>query len=466
MQSSLEGSPGTWPEGEQKQQVATEAVLEPGDLTSQRGIEMDSYNDRRWRKKPRKDKTASTCTPPHPSATASLPSSTSTDKGAHGSLSSSNSRIGYMHPPTTKAQAAYASSTTSFPSYSETTQFHSSGSNVNLGRTLAGSRGPTSKATAAALMFQEHQQQQKQEQQTRRDINFANTRPQGPGHSMFSRSLGQQRIEASHHFLQQALLMEWLRLQRYNNYLAQQQLEQEEILRQRRGAVAASSPSVTPVGSLSLDLHTSTSETVPVPSTAASSNYSAINTTKMHVRIFPSTSTLTNAGQLTVPVHNELRQDGSTEHGQQLSLPHILLLPEDTQVLSSYQCLLRKHIEAFEATPDDVKKHSCRRSKGISVGQVGIRCRHCKGETAKGSAYFPSNLLGLYQSSQNMALYHINAQNGSICNDMPMNEREEFHTLMSCKSTVGGGKSYWANAGRSIGLVDTPNGIRFLRGTR
>jgi len=262
----------------------------------------------------------------------------------------------------------------------------------------------------------------------------------------------------------------------YNNYLVQQQqlppplplpLPPHQFLPGQQHGVVGHGATCT-ADSFSLQ----TSGAVPMSSTTAStfSASSTERTANLQQGIIPSTSTCTSpsitAGELTGIVANEAQQVEVTEptvglQAQQLSLPRVLLLPTDAQVLSTYQCLLRRHIEAFEATAEDVKSHSRGRSKAIAVGQVGIRCRHCKGATAKGSAYFPSSLLGLYQSAQNMALYHINAQDGSICKDMPINEREEFSTLMSCKSSVGGGKSYWASAGRSIGLVDTPNGILF-----
>jgi len=300
----------------------------------------------------------------------------------------------------------------------------------------------------------------------------ANSNPHDPGSGTFSHSLAEQRRGRPEDSLQHALFSEQLRLQMYNNYLVQQQLlpprplpPHQFLPGQQHGVVGHGA---TADDSFSLQ----TSGAVPMPSTTAST-YSASSTERtanLHVQqgIIPSTSTSpsTTAGKLTGIVANAAQQVDATEpavglQAQHLSLPRVLLLPTDAQVLSTYQCLLRRHIEAFEATAEDVKSHSRGRSKAIAVGQVGIRCRHCKGATAKGSAYFPSSLLGLYQSAQNMALYHINAQDGSICKDMPINEREEFSTLMSCKSSVGGGKSYWASAGRSIGLVDTPNGILF-----
>jgi hypothetical protein len=56
----------------------------------------------------------------------------------------------------------------------------------------------------------------------------------------------------------------------------------------------------------------------------------------------------------------------------------VLYEPEDENVLTEYQCELRKHLEIFEATADDVLVSSSPGRCGqIVVGQVGIRCRYC-----------------------------------------------------------------------------------------
>ena len=91
------------------------------------------------------------------------------------------------------------------------------------------------------------------------------------------------------------------------------------------------------------------------------------------------------------------------QEGIPMSLPALLARPEDSLKLSSHQVFLRYQIEAFEATEDDVATHTRGRNKPISLGQVGIRCRHCAhvpvSRRQKGSTYFPATLLGLYQVS-------------------------------------------------------------------
>ena len=145
-------------------------------------------------------------------------------------------------------------------------------------------------------------------------------------------------------------------------------------------------------------------------------------------------------------------------------LPAVLSLPDDENKLSAYQILLRSQIEAFAATADDLATHARGRNKPITLRQVGIRCRHCShvalNRRKKGSAYFPFSLVGLYQAAQNMGSSHFHGDN---CEDMSDELKDKFVESVSCKSTVGSGKLYWAQSARKIGLVDTEHGIRFIR---
>ena len=146
------------------------------------------------------------------------------------------------------------------------------------------------------------------------------------------------------------------------------------------------------------------------------------------------------------------------------SLPAVLALPEDDTKLSSYQILLRNQVEAFSASVDDLATHARGRNKPITLGQVGIRCRHCKysslSQRKKGSVYFPFSLLGLYQAAQNMGSAHFH---GESCHEMSTELKEKFLESIACKSTVGSGKQYWAKSAGKLGLVDTDHGIRFIR---
>lgn len=149
-----------------------------------------------------------------------------------------------------------------------------------------------------------------------------------------------------------------------------------------------------------------------------------------------------------------------------LFLPVVMAIPEDEGKLSSHQVFLRHQIEAFKAGEDDVSTHTRGRNKPVKFGQVGIRCRHCAHlpivHRQKGSTYFPASLLGLYQAAQNMSTTHM--QTG-LCTGMPKEVKERFQEFATSKvASSGGGRPYWAEAARRIGLCDTESdGIHFIR---
>lgn len=155
----------------------------------------------------------------------------------------------------------------------------------------------------------------------------------------------------------------------------------------------------------------------------------------------------------------------SSSTGIPLCLPVPLALPSDQYKLNSHQVFLRQQIEVFTATQQDAETHARGRNKPVTVGQVGIRCRHCAKlpitRRQKGSAYYPGTLLMLYQAAQNMGSSHM--QNG-ICNAMPENIKTAFAGLTARKaSNSGAGRPYWAESAEKLGLVDTEDGIRFIR---
>lgn len=157
---------------------------------------------------------------------------------------------------------------------------------------------------------------------------------------------------------------------------------------------------------------------------------------------------------------------GDSETGKfPICLPVVLAVPEDNQKLSSHQVLLRNQIEAFKATEDDLTTHTRGRNKPIKLGQVGIRCKHCArlpvARRQKGSTYFPASLHGLYQAAQNMNTTHM--QRG-LCTEMPPEYKQMFSEALTNKvSSSVAGRPYWAKTARQLGLLDTEDGIRFVR---
>ena len=178
----------------------------------------------------------------------------------------------------------------------------------------------------------------------------------------------------------------------------------------------------------------------------------------------PAAGDLATANRSALPT-TELHAYGQRDQdGIPLDLPVILALPEDHLKLSSHQVLLRHQIEAFRATEEDVSTHTRGRNKPVILNQIGIRCRHCAhlpvGKRQKGSTYFPAALLGLYQAAQNMSTTHMQC---GLCSEMPVEIKQQFAHLISTKVASGAGRPHWARAAKKLGLVDTEDGIRFIR---
>mmetsp|Transcript_20621 Transcript_20621/g.58661 ORF Transcript_20621/g.58661 Transcript_20621/m.58661 type:complete len:558 (+) Transcript_20621:373-2046(+) len=147
------------------------------------------------------------------------------------------------------------------------------------------------------------------------------------------------------------------------------------------------------------------------------------------------------------------------------TLPAILYLPSDVNVLSGYQCLLRQQVQIFQATPADVTTSTSRMNRVIHVGQVGFRCRHCAKEAewkkAPGSVYYPAGLNMAYQVGQNLSKNHLLKG----CSAIPDEVRQELLRLRAEKSRASAGKVYWKNAALHMGVYEDESrgGGLFLR---
>jgi len=140
-----------------------------------------------------------------------------------------------------------------------------------------------------------------------------------------------------------------------------------------------------------------------------------------------------------------------------------LAMPRDEDILSDHQILLRRQIEFFEARPEDIRHFTPGRRREISVGQVGIRCKHCAAvlqphQRVKGSVYFPSTLRALYQAAQNMGTTHLIDKCPQI--NPALKQTLKMYTEMPAVSGHGG-KQYWADGAISRGIYETDQGLRF-----
>jgi hypothetical protein len=137
-----------------------------------------------------------------------------------------------------------------------------------------------------------------------------------------------------------------------------------------------------------------------------------------------------------------------------------LALACDDEHLSEYQILVRKQLECFEAQPEDAESNTQGRKKSVSLGQIGIRCRHCASlplrQRGRGSIYYPSKLSGVYQAAQNMAATHL----CEACQCIDESLKEELKSLRDKRESASGGKQYWADGARAIGLYEAEDGLR------
>jgi hypothetical protein len=139
--------------------------------------------------------------------------------------------------------------------------------------------------------------------------------------------------------------------------------------------------------------------------------------------------------------------------------PIPLYLSCNPDKLSEYQCLIRKEMEFFEALQLEVDSNAKGRNRPVVLGQVGIRCRHCRFvpplERTRGAQYFPTTLEGIYQAAQILANGHLNES----CTYVPPHLREELLRLKQQKSHAMVGKEYWAGTAQALGVYEADDGI-------
>jgi len=158
----------------------------------------------------------------------------------------------------------------------------------------------------------------------------------------------------------------------------------------------------------------------------------------------------------------------NTEKNQNLSF--LLATPSDSKCLNELHCFVRKNIEAFLASEDDMRQPQPGRRTPITLGQVGLRCIHCKAlpskERVKRAVCYPSTVEGIYHSVCNMKFDHF-----SICKAISGESKKEYRRLTADSSRKSSGSTrgigltsqYYLKTAREKGLVDSDNGIRLRR---
>ena len=189
-------------------------------------------------------------------------------------------------------------------------------------------------------------------------------------------------------------------------------------------------------------------------------NHGIISITNNHTR-----SSAMKKSDLPQHIHQEYENNNKESQELIRKRPFMCLglVKKDKYRLSNFLCFLRAEcIEVFKATESDVYER--RRSKKVSLGQVGIRCRFCAHaqyphQRVGRSSSFPSSLNRLYQSVTMMVRDHF-----SKCKMMLPEVRQKFIIYKNCKSHIARkkitieSKSYWVESASILGMSDTADG--------
>eukprot|EP00529_Nitzschia_sp_RCC80_P000765 CAMPEP_0113521184 /NCGR_PEP_ID=MMETSP0014_2-20120614/44501_1 /TAXON_ID=2857 /ORGANISM="Nitzschia sp." /LENGTH=887 /DNA_ID=CAMNT_0000419119 /DNA_START=382 /DNA_END=3045 /DNA_ORIENTATION=+ /assembly_acc=CAM_ASM_000159 len=139
-----------------------------------------------------------------------------------------------------------------------------------------------------------------------------------------------------------------------------------------------------------------------------------------------------------------------------LEKPVPLSMSSDKDWLTPLHCFVRQHcVEIFTATEEDVATPSKGKRKPIHVGQIGIRCPYSKGGE-RGSVYYPTSISSIYNATMNLLQRHFHN-----CTAVPTDLKKRYETLKADDARSGTSKKYWIESALSLGLVDTPTGIRY-----
>lgn len=153
----------------------------------------------------------------------------------------------------------------------------------------------------------------------------------------------------------------------------------------------------------------------------------------------------------------------------ELDEPLALALEEDKEWLTPIHCFVRRHcVEAFTAKEADIQTPSKGKRKPIIVGQVGIRCPHCKPDPTvvestpagelqreRGSVYYPTSLASIYNATMNLLQRHLHS-----CPKVPQKIMDRYRELKKDDARSGTSKKYWIESAKSMGFIDTIGGIR------
>lgn len=202
-------------------------------------------------------------------------------------------------------------------------------------------------------------------------------------------------------------------------------------------------------------LNSSLLSSAPTMSTSAHSLSNYVNTKNNAIDFPPTSSAVPNA-----PKKSESRQTLDED--------------SDGDNLNQIHCFVRKHIEFFAASKNDIAAPAPGRKTRVVLGQVGIRCIHCIAlpprHRVKRAICYPPSVSGIYHAVSNMKFDHF-----ASCRGLPSPARQEFRALKEacCRKGSGGNsagskgntsstKKYYEDSAIRKGLMDSETGIRFV----
>ncbi|GFH53921.1 hypothetical protein CTEN210_10397 [Chaetoceros tenuissimus] len=142
--------------------------------------------------------------------------------------------------------------------------------------------------------------------------------------------------------------------------------------------------------------------------------------------------------------------NGGTCHGPSLIT---LATPQDADNLSSIHCFVRKNIEVFEATEEDIFVPCSGRKALLVLGQVGLRCIHCKAVPpplrTRRAACYPRSISQVYKCVRNMTYDHF-----PNCDFLPINVKKEFERLKGGAKGSSYTSKFYCDSAVKLGMQD------------
>jgi hypothetical protein len=139
----------------------------------------------------------------------------------------------------------------------------------------------------------------------------------------------------------------------------------------------------------------------------------------------------------------------------------LLALQEDRISLSETLCIVRENIEVFTATVEDVEAPAPGRKHAVTVGQVGLRCIHCRhttrsSERVKRAVCYPSSIKRIYRTVIDMKLDHF-----LHCKFVPQSLKDTLTALKANNTrSTGTTMQYFIRAATQLGMIDASAGVR------